>query len=85
VVGSLRAATRLVIRPTISAVLALHEGHVGTGDRDRAHARASEGLALSQAEGARGGEARARRLLGEIAATADPSDCEHAEGVYGHG
>jgi hypothetical protein len=43
---------------------------------------ASEGLALSQAQGARGGEARACWLLGEIAAQRDPPDCEHADSHY---
>jgi class 3 adenylate cyclase/tetratricopeptide (TPR) repeat protein len=67
----------------VATVLALGEAHLVAGDRDRAHARAQEGLALSQAQGARGGEARAWRLLGEIASSADPPDREQAESHYG--
>ena len=65
----------------MSSALALGEAQLGTDDQGRAHARAREGLALSQTQGASGGEAPARRLLGEIASIADPPNCEHAEGV----
>jgi tetratricopeptide (TPR) repeat protein len=65
-----------------AAVLGLGEAHLLAGDRDAAQALASEGLALSQAQEARGGEARAWRLLGEIAAETEPPGWEDAENHY---
>jgi tetratricopeptide (TPR) repeat protein len=66
----------------VGATLALGEAHLMVGDQDRARALATEGLALSQAQGARSGEARAWRLLGAVAAGTDPPDCEQAESHY---
>src|SRR5262249_11013681 len=67
----------------VAAMLALGEAHLlAEGRSDAARALVSEGLALSQAQGARGEEARAWWLLGEIAAHADPPEGEQAEGYY---
>jgi tetratricopeptide (TPR) repeat protein len=66
----------------VGGALALGEAQLVAGHPDRAHALASEGLALSQAQGARGGEARTWWLLGEIAAQADPPEVEPAESHY---
>src|SRR5262249_9403706 len=66
----------------VACMLSLGEAHLVDGGRDRAHTLASEALALSQAQGARGGEARARWLHGQIAAHAEPPDAEQAESHY---
>jgi len=66
----------------VGATLALGEAYLKVGDQGRAHALATEGLALSQAQGARSGEASAWRLLGAVAAGSDPPDREQAENHY---
>jgi tetratricopeptide (TPR) repeat protein len=69
--------------PRVAAMLALGETHQVAGRRDRAQTLTSQALALSQAQGARDGEARAWWLLAEIAAHADPPNAEQAETHYG--
>jgi class 3 adenylate cyclase/tetratricopeptide (TPR) repeat protein len=66
----------------VAGLLALSEIHLVADRQDPAHALASEALALSQAQGARGEEARAGWLLGEIAAHGAPPAGDQAEADY---
>jgi tetratricopeptide (TPR) repeat protein len=66
----------------ISCTLALGEAYLVDGERDRAGALACEALRLSEVQDAKGDEARALRLLGEIAASAEPPEGAEAEGYY---
>jgi class 3 adenylate cyclase/tetratricopeptide (TPR) repeat protein len=60
----------------------LGEGYLLAGRHTDARERAAEALDLSRRHKERGNEAWALRLLGEIAAHADPPDVEQAEGYY---
>jgi class 3 adenylate cyclase/tetratricopeptide (TPR) repeat protein len=52
------------------------------GRREAARSNAERALVLTRESGYRGVEAGVLRLLGEIAAHADPPEIEHAEGYY---
>jgi tetratricopeptide (TPR) repeat protein len=60
----------------------LAEGYLLAGRRADARAWADRAVALSLDHCERGSEAWALRVLGEIAAHADPPDCELAESYY---
>jgi tetratricopeptide (TPR) repeat protein len=60
----------------------LGEAHLLAGRRDEAVAIAQRALDLAHRQKERGNEAWVLRLLGEIAAHADPPDLESAEGHY---
>jgi tetratricopeptide (TPR) repeat protein len=63
-------------------LVALGEAHLLSGHAEAARGPADEGLHCSRDQGARGSEAWALRLLGEIAAQADPPNAEQAEAYY---
>jgi len=73
-------ATGTSHRPLLLAYLA--EAHLLAGRRDDAVAVARRALDLSHRQKERGSEAWVLRLLGEIAAHADPPNVESAEGHY---
>ena len=58
------------------------EAHLRAGDRHEARHFAERALELARFHGERGNEAYAQRLLGEIAAGADPPDGGNAEGAF---
>ena len=60
----------------------LAEAHLLAGGREKAIAAAERALELSRQHKERGHEAWARRLLGEIAAHADPPDVGRADTRY---
>ena len=60
----------------------LGEAHLLAGRRDDAHEVARRALDLAHRQKERGNEAWVLRLLGEIAAHADPPDLESAQGHY---
>jgi tetratricopeptide (TPR) repeat protein len=74
------AATGTSNHPLILAYLG--EAHLRAGRRDDALAVAQRGLELAQRQKERGNEAWVLRLLGEIAAHADPANVESAETHY---
>jgi tetratricopeptide (TPR) repeat protein len=63
-------------------LVALAEAHLLAGHPEAARATANEGLQRCCEQGARGSEAWALRLIGEIAAHADPPAAEQAESYY---
>jgi class 3 adenylate cyclase/tetratricopeptide (TPR) repeat protein len=60
----------------------LGEAHLLIGQRERASECAAQALAVSRQQNERGNQVYASRLLGEIAAYADPPDIEQAETHY---
>ena len=60
----------------------LGNAYIVAGRLEDARASAGRALALTRAQGQRGHETYALRLLGEIAARGDPLDAETAEGYY---
>src|SRR5262249_55077108 len=62
--------------------LSLSEAQLLAGCPQEAHALAERALALARAHQARGHEAYARRLLGDIAARREPPEIELAEAHY---
>jgi tetratricopeptide (TPR) repeat protein len=62
--------------------LSLGEAQLLAGRLDEAHSLAARALALAQTHQARGNQAYARRLLGEIAARCEPPEAELAEAHY---
>jgi tetratricopeptide (TPR) repeat protein len=75
------AATGVANHPLYLAYLG--EAHLLTGRAGDARAVARRALDLAHRQKERGNEAWVLRLLGEIAAQADPSDLESAETHYG--
>ena len=75
-------ATGTTCHPLLLAYLG--EAHLLAGRRDEAVAIARRALDLSHRQKERGNEAWVLRLLGEIAAHADPPDPESAKGHYTH-
>jgi hypothetical protein len=71
---------------TIHPLLLAHlgEAHLLAGRRDDAVAAARGALDLAHRQKERGNEAWVLRLLGDIAAHADPPDLQSAEGHYTH-
>jgi tetratricopeptide (TPR) repeat protein len=62
--------------------LSLGEAQVLAGRLEEAHALAERALALAREHQARGNEAYALRLLGDIAVRREPSEVEQAEAHY---
>lgn len=75
-------ATGTTCHPLLLAYLG--EAHLLAGRRNDAFAVALRALDLAQRQKERGNEAWVLRLLGDIAAHADPPDPESAEGHYTH-
>jgi tetratricopeptide (TPR) repeat protein len=73
-------ATGTAYHPLLLAYLG--EAHLLAGRRDDAAAVGQRALDLAHRQKERGNEAWAPRLLGDIAARADPPDRESAEGHY---
>ena len=63
----------------------LGEAHLAAGDPERARRYAESSLEMARAQPQRGTEAWAWRLLGEIAAEADPPGVQEAETAYQRG
>jgi tetratricopeptide (TPR) repeat protein len=74
-------STGTVLHPLLLAYLG--EAHLLAGRRDEALAVSRRALDLAHRQKERGNEAWVLRLLGEIAAQADPPDRESAEAHYG--
>src|SRR5262249_5318768 len=60
----------------------LGEAHLLVGQSERASECAAQALAVSRQQNERGNQAYASRLLGEIAAHADPPDVDQGEDYY---
>ena len=73
-------ATSTIHRPLLLAYLG--EAHLLAGRRDDAAAVARHALDLAHRQKERGNEAWVLRLLGDLAAHADPPDFEAAEGHH---
>jgi class 3 adenylate cyclase/tetratricopeptide (TPR) repeat protein len=68
--------------PSSDRATRLGEGYLLAGRPEEASRAASHALELTRSHKERGNEARALRLLGEVAARAEPPDVERAEGYY---
>ena len=65
-----------------TALIHTGEAHLAAGGLDEARRYAGQALDLASRQGARGDEARARHLLGEIASRGEPSESEQALESY---
>ena len=68
--------------PSAVRAARLSEGYLLAGRAEEASRVASHALEVTRSHKERGNEARALRLLGEIAAQAEPPEVERAEGYY---
>jgi tetratricopeptide (TPR) repeat protein len=83
----LREALAALTRTSVRLFLPLCVVHLGeasllAGDLEDALVSAQQALTIARERGERGHEAYALRLLGELAARADPPDAEAAEAYY---